>query len=1003
MWDSGRIDSGSSAGVAYAGRELRPSTRYFWRVKVWDKDGKPYPPSDVSWWETGLLGAGGWRGRWIGYELPEERLVREADAAWIGNAGTGSYQPGRDARHDFRLSFDLARKARRGVLYVTGQDSAAAWINGSQVLESRPLPPWNQTPWKTYSRVDATDQLRAGANLLAIEVVRYFQKSSANANLSRTPMSATLYVEFADGRSAVYKTGTGDWKTALDAPGRWFAPETEAGAAWSDAVPYAPVPSASERPAPMGRPWTTGSVKLLRSSFQVGRPVKSARLYATALGSYKFYLNGRAVGDQFLAPGWTDYRERVVYQTYDVTAALQSGANAIGAYLAPGWYATPLEWFRQGNNYGIAPPALKAQLRIEDTGGSVEWVVTGEAWKAGVSPILSAEIYDGEAYDARLAQPGWDTAGFSDARWQPAALVQPREPEIVAQDFPPIRAHQVLQARAIATPKEGTYIYDFGQNLSGLPRLRIQGPAGTEIRLRFGEELNADGSLYVENLRTAKATDRFILAGRGVEEYQPAFTFHGFRYAELTGMPSRPDLETLKVVVLHTDAPFAAQLRTGTPMVNQVWSNILWGQRSNFVGIPSDCPQRDERLGWTADAQVFWRTAAFNMDLTAFSRKYARDLRGTQTGTALYGIYAPGTASSNPGWGPGWSDAGVIVPWTSWIQTGDNRILEQNWEAMEKYLAAIQASNPNYLWTVNTGNRFGDWLSPEGATAEELLATAYWAYDATLMRQMAHALGRAADETKYGELFRSIQTAFQQAYVGADGVVAAVPSGLIAPAGTEAKAATGPVETQTGYVLALHMGLLPESLRSVAARRLVDRIAANGWRLGTGFLGTPYLMGVLTDTGHADVAYRLLLNTQYPSWGYLVEHGATTMWERWNGDQMRGDPSMNSYNHYAYGVCRRVALSICRRDRYRGRRSWIPHDRSAPGLRSPPGQPGFLLRVSLRHDPFHLGGDGQRSEMATHHSAQFEGAVAVVGGTGASVPARRKGYRAEYKSEGGRE
>jgi alpha-L-rhamnosidase len=469
----------------------------------------------------------------------------------------------------------------------------------------------------------------------------------------------------------------------------------------------------------------------------------------------------------------------------------------------------------------------------------------------------------------------------------------------VWQSFQPIRAAQLLQAKSMINPRPGVFIYDFGQNFAGVPRIRVEGKAGTDVRLRFGELLNPDGTLYVENLRNAKATDHYILAGKGVEAYQPSFTFHGFRYMEISGLTDAPSLSAVQAVALNTDAPPTARLKTGNEMVNHLWSNILWGQRSNFLSVPTDCPQRDERLGWAADAQVFWHTAAFNMDLTAFSRKYATDLRGTQAGTAMYGIYAPGTGKPNPGFGPGWSDAGVIVPWTSWIQNGDQSIIRQNWDGMAKYLAAILATNPDYIWKNKSGIAFGDWLAPEGPTSEELLATAYWAYDVRLMQQMARAIGKNDDEQMYADLFEKIKAAFIHVYVRPDGFVGAEihPQAGTAEAGTKQ-----PVETQTGYVLALHMNLLPDRLRSQAADRLVGRITANGWKLGTGFLGTPYLLEVLTDTGHADTAYRLLLNTEYPSWGYMVEHDATTMWERWNGNKMIGDPGMNSFNHYAYGA-----------------------------------------------------------------------------------------------------
>ena len=447
------------------------------------------------------------------------------------------------------------------------------------------------------------------------------------------------------------------------------------------------------------------------------------------------------------------------------------------------------------------------------------------------------------------------------------------------------------------------YVYDFGQNFSAVPHLKVQGPAGTDVQLRFAEVLNSDGTIYTDNLRTALATDHFILNGNGPEEFTPHFTFHGFRYAELTGLPTAPGRDALLAQVIHTDAPFTVKLETGSPMINQLWSNILWGQRSNFVGIPTDCPQRDERLGWMADAQVFWRAASFNMDLAAFTRQFAQDMRGTQTGTPYYGAFSPGTVQQSSGGGAGWSDAGVVIPWTSWLQTGDTRVIEQNWAAMEKYLNAIEAANPDGLWKNEGGTHYGDWLSPEGKTDYTLIATAYWAYDVTLMRQMARATGRAQDEQKYEQLFQKIRAAFQQQFVHSDGFIAGAdnnePSfGVINNPGAKAKGG----DTQTGYVLALHMNLLPDNLRAAAAQKLVDKIEANHDLLGTGFLGTPYLLEELTKAGHADLAFRLLLNTQYPSWGYMVEHGATTMWERWNGDQMLGEPTMNSYNHYAYGA-----------------------------------------------------------------------------------------------------
>jgi alpha-L-rhamnosidase len=902
IWDSGRVESDQSVGVPYAGPALAAEKRYFWQVKVWGKDGKAYPASAVSWWETGLLSSGGWRGNWIGYEEEEHRRLREANAEWVTNPGEENYKPAGDTHHNFRYALDIAKPVKRADLFVAGEDTPAAWVNGQQVLQAQPLPPWKQSPWKTYARKDVTRQLRVGKNLVAVDVTLYAKdRQRPGTDPSRAPMNATLYVEMSDGSVQIFKTGSEGWMSALDTKGDWQAVQFD-DSGWKAPVTFKP-PSSPFGDSELGKPWPTGPVKTLRRTFDVSKPISSARLYATALGAYNFFINGRIVGDQLLAPGWMDFRQHVPYQVYDVTKQINSGRNAIGAYLAPGWYTTPLQWFRQGYNYGDTPPALRAQLRIEHTDGSVDWVVSDASWKAEVSPIQTAEIYDGETFDARQLQRGWDTTSFDDSKWQSAVLIRPtHEPEIVWQSFQPIRAERTLTAKAITSPKPGVYIFDFGQNLAGVPRVHVNVPAGTDVQLRFAELLNPDGTMYVDNLRTAKATDHYIAGAAGMVDYQPTFTFHGFRYAEISGLTSKPDTGAVQAVVLHTDAPFSAHLQTGSKMVNQLWSNILWGQRSNFVGVPTDCPQRDERLGWTGDAQVFWRTASYNMDLGSFSKKFAADLRSTQSGTPMYGIFAPSTLPPNPGYAAGWSDAGVIVPWTSWVQTGDKRIIEQNWDGMSKYLGAIEEANPDHLWKKNYGIPFGDWLSPEGVTPEDLIATAYWAYDVTLMQQMAQATGRSADEQHYKELFGQIKGAFNQAYVRSDGFVGGVAPPPVFASATERPLSKEPVDTQTSYVLSLYMKLLPDSVRQAAAKRLVDKISANKGVLGTGFLGTPYLLEALSDSDRSDAAYNLLLKTDYPSWGYLVEHGATTMWERWNGDQMMNDPSMNSYNHYAYGA-----------------------------------------------------------------------------------------------------
>ncbi|HTM35205.1 MAG TPA: family 78 glycoside hydrolase catalytic domain [Terriglobales bacterium] len=890
VWDSGRVESAQSVNVPYAGPALMAFKRYYWRVKTWDRKGRPYPPSEATWWETGVLNPSNWQAKWISYEDPEHRSVRAANAQWIQAPGQSE-----QTHLYFRFKFDLPAEAGVAKLHITGKDTVAAWVNGKQQSQLQPSPMWNNLPWRTYSVYDITGAVHSGSNTLAAEVLNYDGRRT-----SATLFSATVYIQLTDGRIVTYKTRPEGWKTSSAAVEGWSSSEFD-DSSWASAETYSG--GTGFRSETAGNPWTTGPVAALRKNFSVSKRVASARLYATALGAYKFHINGRVVGDQILAPGWMDFRHHVPYQAYDVTSLIQSGPNAIAALLAPGWYSTPLTWVAQSNNYGITPPALRAQLRIAYDDGSIDSINTDESWKADDSATTSSEIYDGETFDARRVQAGWDTATFNDASWQQVQLPAIADIAIEWQSFPPIRVEKELTAKSMAMPAPGTYVFDFGQNLAGVARLRVEGARGTLVQLRFAELANSDDSIYTENLRNAKARDRITLAGTGVEEFQPNFTFHGFRYVEVTGLPGKPRPDAVKAVVFHTDAASTAQLETGSGMLNQLWSNILWGQRSNFVGVPTDCPQRDERLGWTGDAQVFWRAAVFNMGIDTFSRKFAGDLRGTQTAEMpMYAHFAPGVFSENDGFAAGWADAGVIIPWTAWVQFGDKRILEQNWDAMRNYLGAIEAANPDYLWKNKFGIPYGDWLSPEGATAEDLLATAYWAYDTSLMAEMAHALQRAGEEQHYRDNFERIKQAFIRAYVHDDGSVTSNTASLAsipAPGDPSGKILK---ESQTGYVLAIHMNLLPQELRAKAADHLLKLLEASNWHLGTGFLGTPYLLAALTETGHSEVAYRLLLTTTYPSWGYLVEHGATTMWERWNGDQKKSDPSMNSYNHYAYGA-----------------------------------------------------------------------------------------------------
>jgi alpha-L-rhamnosidase len=874
VWDSGRVASSESVNVVYGGPAVTSRQRYYWQVRVWDQDGKVGSYSAPSWWEMGLLSPADWKAKWIADHDPMGGTDYESEAKWIWGAEEDALTHAVPGVRLIRWQFTLTQKPQESMLLIGAKDNLQLWINGKPVLDSSDTtsPFRERTSWHFSRNISLAPYLEAGANTLAAQVT--VDRPDKDVDTNAAGLIAVLRLKMVDGNIQRLFSGP-SWKTARIAPADWFAKNFD-DSKWQQVVVVAKL---GEKP--LGSPRSALSAAQLRREFQVAKTVRSARIYSSALGSYQLFLNGKRVGDDILAPGWTDYHKRVVYQTYDVTSMIQQKANVLGIILGGGWYGSTLGWTSLNYDFGPPPIRLLAQLEIEFSDSTREIISSDESWKASASPILLSEIYDGEDYDATLEQSGWTQTGFSDAKWRPVTIAATPAATLVAQDFQPIRVEKALTAQKITNPTRGVYVYDLGQNMVGWERLRVSGPKGTKIRLRFGEVLKPSGELYTDNLRAAAATDNYVLSGNGPETFEPHFTFHGFRYIEITGYPGTPGQDAVEGVVFHTDAPFSMKLSTGSSMVNQLWSNILWGQRGNFLSVPTDCPQRDERLGWMGDAQVFWRTASYNAELAAFSHKFATDMRDAQSPAGLYAVVSPRISMISEG-APGWADAGVIIPWTSYQQYRDRRILEENWDAMELWMKHLEFTNPNYLWLKVRGDDYGDWLAIGSETSKDLIATAYWAYDASLMQQMASVLGRKDDADKYQQLFEKIRIAFNAAYVKPDGTV-----------GTS---------SQTSYVLALHMNLLPEPMRAVAATKLVDDIKANNGHLTTGFLGTPYLMFELTSSRHADVAYELLFNNTYPSWGYMVEHGATTMWERWNSDQMLADPGMNSFNHYAYGA-----------------------------------------------------------------------------------------------------
>src|SRR5829696_4798930 len=616
----------------------------------------------------------------------------------------------------------------------------------------------------------------------------------------------------------------------------------------------------------------------LRREFPLDKPVSRARLYATARGVYELYINGNRVGNDALAPGWTDYDRRIQYQTYDVTPLLADGPNALGVVFDPK---------HRGAHYG-ARPQLLAQLNVEYEDGTTESLATEGLWRCSTGPILYSDLLMGESYDARREMPGWAEPGFDDSGWYGVEAKEIEDTNLVAQPDEGVRVIEELEAKTVAEPESGRYVFDLDRNMVGWVRLKVEGEAGTKVTLRHAEALNPDGTIYTENLRSARQTDTYILKGEGKEVYEPRFTFHGFRYVEVTGYPGKPHLEAVTGCVVHSATPHSGSFECSSSLVNKLQENIVWGQRGNFLSVPTDCPQRDERLGWMGDAQIFVRTASFNMDVAAFFEKWMTDVQDAQSPEGAFPDVAPllrGSGLIDLRWGaPAWGDAGVIVPWTIYRTYDDTRIVERHYKAMARWMEYLREANPDFIRKNRMGNNYGDWLSPKGDhTPKHLLATAYWAYDAKLMAEMAEATGRYDDASEYRDLNERIKAAFEEAYVSPDGRIEG--------------------DTQTCYLLALHMDLLPEDLRSTAAEHLVKSIEREDWHLSTGFAGVGYLCPVLTEAGYTDVAYRLLTNETYPSWGYTIKNGATTIWERWDGWTEAGfqSPNMNSFNHYSLG------------------------------------------------------------------------------------------------------
>jgi alpha-L-rhamnosidase len=785
LWDTGKVDSDETLEIPYAGKPLASNQSCFWKVRIWDEHSRASAFSPPARWSMGLLQGSDWRALWIGFDAPRQKESPEApfaNAKWIWFSGDSAPNFPKGQRV-FMAQLRLPDNAilKKAELLVTADDRCWFNINGTSVLVTEPV----ADSWRRPRNLDVTARLRPGLNTLRVQV--------ENATVGPAGLLARLTVTTSDQHTFTLVTDA-SWR-ASDQPGANWHQRPIGDTEWPACQvvgDYGVAPWGKLKSASLALP----PAVYLRTAFHADKPVKRAILYATALGWFDLHLNGRLVADDRFNPGWTDYNKRVYCRAFEVTRWVRPGANALGAVLADGWFSGYIGWDGIRNHYG-QKPRFRGQLHLDYADGTSEIIATSPKWKAATGPILEADILMGETFDARKAEPKWDRPDFDDLDWKPVNLGAELNPIVQAHPGPPVRAIAEFKPRLITEPKPGVYVLDLGQNFAGVARLKIRGERGQKITLRFAERLNPDGTIYTVNLRTARATDTYICRGQGLETWEPRFTFHGFQYIEVTGLRQPPGADTVVGIALSSDTAVAGSFACSDPTVNRLHRNIYWTQRANFIDIPTDCPQRDERLGWTGDAQVYIRTATLNADVHPFFTKWLVDLEDAQRADGQFPMVAPLKGAGDDG-GPAWADAGVICPWTLYEVYGDRRVLERHYPAMKRFIAFCKNRCQPNLLPPGQYHCFGDWLSIKSETPKDINFMAYFAYSTKLTARTATVLGLRQDAAEYDALFDQIKASFNRAYVESNGRIKG--------------------NTQTAYVLALASELVDGDQATRAAQ-----------------------------------------------------------------------------------------------------------------------------------------------------------------------------------------
>ena len=951
LWDTGKLESDKSVDISYQGESLRAKTRYYWQVTVWDERGTE-STSAIDWFETGLLGTGFGNAQWIGSEKMNLSKYRSSfNLSYDYELESGSTQAAfvfgaQDEKNYIKVLINGTQMTLSST--IEGKETKLPAEDISSLLS-------NNSKHRVTLNVDGPRGYNLHISIDGQPVKNTHRPQGGQGGMFGAPdeyrfsiaapepdgrgINGRLYqVGFAQpqGQNATFSNiqiGENAWESVL----------------YNDSKIY------QERGSGKLTLWQPGedaAAPMLRKKIEISKPLKQARLYATARGIYEFYINGQKVGHDYLNPGWTDYRYRIMYNTFDITDMLKQGANGIGAMIGAGWYSDMMgfnsSWQDQ---YGIRQ-SLLAMIELRYADGSTETIVTDKSWKCfNGGPIVANSLFNGEDYDARREVNGWTNGDFNDNEWEQVAMIDPAPQTVKLQGYVGLTIQNNVTLTAQRMTKVGNrYIYDMGQNLAGVQRLSgMKGKPGQTITIHFAEMLYPEiipeepvapyttemyqekrGDMYLDNYRSALSTDHYTFKGSTEgETYEPRFTSHGFRYISIEGLDAPLALEQVQAVVLESIGEQTSSFETSNADVNRLFENAVWGQRGNFLSVPTDCPQRDERMGWTGDAQVFARAATYNMNIDQFYTRWFYTVRDDQGTNGSYGGYYPDlgippSGANSIGGMPagGWREVGVIVPWQVYQQYGDLGFVEQHYDSMVRFMDYLERSATNYIQPFGGT---GDWLAPV-FTNTMLTNTCYAAYAAQLMEQMAQALGKAADAKRFHTFYENIKRVFNETFVNAEGYTQ-VPAeaarqrdpmaASLGMAGNTAEViGDNPVivNTQTSYVLPLQFGLFSEENKPKALKHLIETIRESNYCLTTGFVGTPYICLVLSDNGYPEEAYKLFLNNQYPSWLFPVKQGATTFWERWNSYTVKngfGPVSMNSFNHYAYGAIEEWMMSHC--------------------------------------------------------------------------------------------